>query len=177
MQPNLLPIAAEQVTSQSKAHQPMRILIFESLFTTLLPETHSLLSTGNLILHPWVSDVILHGSRGLGGYPRPDSDLDLSLLVDRSPDWDIEQGLPEVVNATLDHWRGPVELDLAVIFDIHKCGLACFAYTTWNEQICQSGGIDCFGLYKTQKGFHGLVTNAGIQVTRMYPCIKIWHRP
>jgi hypothetical protein len=36
--------------------------------------------------------------------------------------------------------------------------------------------VNCLGLYKTQKGFQGLVTDAGIQVKLMYPCLKIWQR-
>ena len=37
-------------------------------------------------------------------------------------------------------------------------------------------GVDCFGLYKVQKGFNGILQNAGVQVKRMYPCLKIWQR-
>lgn len=37
-------------------------------------------------------------------------------------------------------------------------------------------GVGCFGLYKLQKGFSGFVENAGIEVRRMYPCLKIWQR-
>ena len=153
-----------------------RILEFEPGFKTLLPETHSLLTLGNLTLHSRVSDVVLHGSRGLAGNPRADSDIDLSLIVGRPQSLDIARELQEVLNATLEHWLGPVELDLAVIFDMQNCRLKCFGHTMWNEQVCQSGGTDCFGLYKIQKGFHGLVTKAGIQVKRMYPCLKIWQR-
>lgn len=131
----------------------------------------------NLEVHSGVISIVLHGSRGLAGYPRPDSDIDLSLLVDKPPRLDRERELQAVLNETLNHWRGPIELDLAVIFDIQNCGLKCFEYTTWNKRVCQAGGIDCFGLYKTQKGFHGLVTDAGIQVRLMYPCLKIWERP
>jgi hypothetical protein len=46
----------------------------------------------------------------------------------------------------------------------------------WNDRICRVGGVDCFGLYKTQKGFHGLVRHAGIHVPLMYPCLTIWRR-
>ena len=155
----------------------MKILDFEPVFANLLPLTHSLLSAGNLTLHPRVCRVVLHGSRGLAGNPRPDSDIDLSLIVHRTPSLDIHSELQEVLNTTLDHWHGSVELDLAAVFDAQNCGLICFEETIWSEQICQSGGTDCFGLYKIQKGFHGLVTKAGIQVERMYPCLKIWHRP
>jgi hypothetical protein len=55
--------------------------------------------------------------------------------------------------------------------------LQCFDHTAWNERICRVGGTDCFGLFRTQKGFGGLAKNASILVKRMYPCLKIWRRP
>jgi hypothetical protein len=82
-------------------------------------------------------------------------------------------------------WQATVEADLAVVFDTRQCGLRCFDQTTWNEQLCVNGGgagggaeigVDCFGLYKVQKGFNGILRNAGVQVKRMYPCLKIWQR-
>jgi hypothetical protein len=155
----------------------VKALNFEPYFAEVAPETYELIMSANLEVHPGVTSIILHGSRGLAGDPRPDSDIDLSLLIDKLPRLDIERELQEVLNETLDHWRGPIELDLAVIFDIQNCGLKCFEYTTWNKRVCQAEGIDCFGLYKTQKEFHGLVTDAGIQVRLMYPCLKIWQRP
>jgi hypothetical protein len=124
-----------------------------------------------------VSRVVLHGSRGLAGGCRPDSDIDLSLIIDAPQDSNIERQLQNVLETTLAAWYADVELDLAVVFDIRGCDLKCFDQRTGNEQICRLGGIDCFGLYKTQKGFSGLVTNAGIQVKLMYPCLKIWQRP
>jgi hypothetical protein len=36
--------------------------------------------------------------------------------------------------------------------------------------------VDCFGLYKTQGGYNGLVINAGVQVKLMYPCLMIWRQ-
>lgn len=154
----------------------MQILNFEPWFVALLPKTHALIMSSNLTVHQSVSRVMLHGSRGLGGTSRPDSDIDLSLIVEIPRSLDIARELQEALGTTLNHWQGPVELDLAVVFDIKNCGLKCFAHTMWNEQICRIGGTDCFGLYKTQKGFHGLVTNANIQVRLMYPCLKIWQR-
>ena len=154
----------------------MHIRDFEPLFSASLPGSHSLLVSANLVVHPRVSRIILHGSRGLAGGHRPDSDIDLSLIVDLPPDADTEVELQEVTESTLRHWQGPIEIDLAVIFDINKCGLKCFEHTTWDQHICQKGGVDCFGLYKIQKGFNGLVTQAGIQVQLMYPCLKIWQR-
>ena len=69
-----------------------------------------------------------------------------------------------------------IAVDLAVLFDIKRCALKCFDRTTWDPNFCRQGGLDCFGLYKVQKGFNGLVTHAGIQVRRIYPCLKIWQR-
>jgi hypothetical protein len=85
--------------------------------------------------------------------------------------------LREVVQVTLSSWQSDIELDLAIVFDVRKCGLVCFEQNAWNDRLCGIGGVDCFGLFKTQKGFDGFVTNAGVQVNRMYPCLKIWSRP
>jgi len=154
----------------------LKPLNFEPYFAEALPETYPLIMSANLTVHPAVSRVTLHGSRGLAGGYRPHSDLDLSLIVDAPQTPEMENVLQEVLETTLNHWQADIELDLAVIFDIRNCELACFEQTIWDERFCQVGGIDCFGLYKTQKGFAGLVTNAGIQVKLMYPCLKIWQR-
>jgi hypothetical protein len=144
-----------------------------------LPSTLELLRSSNLVVHESVSAIILHGSRGLKGGARPDSDIDLSLTVDIPLVTDSEsrvEHLHSVSETTLRHWKGPVELDLAVVFDMRSCGLKCFEWTAWDAQSCFQGGRDCFGLYKIQKGFSGLVTGAGVQVKLMYPCWKIWSR-
>lgn len=151
-------------------------LNFEPHFAESLPETYALVMSANLVLHPMVSRVTLHGSRGLAGGSRSNSDLDLSLIVDAPQTPEMESRLSEVLGTTLSHWQAEIELDLAVIFDIKDCELACFEQTNWDERFCRVGGVDCFGLYKTQKGFTGLVTHAGIQVKLMYPCLKIWQR-
>ncbi len=151
-------------------------LTFEPALAELLPETNALLSSANLTVHPSVSKIVLHGSRGLAGGCRLNSDIDLSLIVDVGQGQISESLFLEVTKTTLDHWQAAVEIDLAVIFDLKKCGLKCFEQTTWNQDFCQLGGMDCFGLYKIQKGFNGIVTNAGIQVRLMVPCLKIWQR-
>jgi hypothetical protein len=152
---------------------------FEPLLASSLPTTYALLRSSNLTLHPAISCVILHGSRGLAGGYRPDSDIDLSLRVDL-PSGIAAQELPvllrEVLETTIHNWQNTIGVDLAAIFDIRDCKLKCFERTSWAAQLCTSGGIDCFGLYKIQKGFNGYVTNAGVQVKRMYPCLKIWQR-
>lgn len=145
----------------------------------LLPVTCALLRSSNLVVHPTVSRIILHGSRGLAGGYRPDSDIDLSLIVENPPGLapsGDEMLLHDVLETTLRHWQSPIELDLAAIFDMRACDLKCFDQTRWDEKLCAKGGVDCFGLYKTQKGFNGMVTNAGVQVKMMYPCLKIWQR-
>lgn len=109
------------------------------------------------------------------------SDLDLSLIYNPPEPPVIDETLGalfhEILHTTLDSWRGEVELNLAVIFPLRACGLACFQVTHYDPSICPQGGMDCFGIYKIQKGFSGFVLNAGIQVERMYPCFTIWSKP
>lgn len=157
----------------------IQITEFQPQLASLLPVTHTLLKSSNLTVHPRVSRVILHGSRGPAGKYRPDSDIDLSLIVEPPADLgqlELEDLLHDVFEVTKNHWHGNVEVDLAVSFDIRHCGLNCFEHTMWEAGICQQGGTDCFGLYKIGKGFSGLVTNAGVQVKLMYPCLKIWQK-
>lgn len=154
------------------------ILNFEPQLAALLPATHAILKTANLTVHSRVSFITLHGSRGLAGGYRTDSDIDLSLTVDMQPDTlsNLETVLNEVLEVTLGAWQSNIEVDVAAVFDIRRCGLKCFERTVWDEHLCSTGGVDCFGLYKIQKGFNGFVTNAGVQVKRMYPILRIWQR-
>ena len=154
----------------------IHITTFEPAFASSLPQTLNLLTAANLVVHPNVSRVVLHGSRGLAGGYRLDSDVDLSLIVDLPKGNTSEHELNHIVITTLDHWQAAVEIDLAVIFDTKDCGLRCFDQTSGQERVCRLGGVDCFGLYKIQKGFQGIVTGAGIRVALMYPCITIWQR-
>jgi hypothetical protein len=153
-----------------------QIINFEPRLADTLPGTYALLRSGPLIIHPLVSRVVLHGSRGPAGGCRPNSDIDISLIVDIPTEQINESLFQDITKATLDHWQAAIEVDLAVIHDMKKCGLKCFEQTTWQPGACQLGGTDCFGLYKIQKGFHGFVRNAGVQVKLMYPCMKIWQR-
>jgi hypothetical protein len=155
---------------------PVLIDRFASPLSELLPATYTLLRSANLIAHPLVSKIVLHGSRGLAGGYRPDSDVDLSLIVQVPKDQKNESLFHEIASTSLENWQAPIEVDLAVIHELKVCGLQCFEQLTWQQDLCQLGGVDCFGLYKIQKGFHGFVTNAGIQVRLMYPCLKIWQR-
>lgn len=150
-------------------------------FAARLPDAHALLRDGGLAVHPAVARVVLHGSRGLAGGCRPDSDLDLSLLVDVPPMARAALGslLAEVIATTRDAWRGRVELDVVAIFDARGCGLGCFDVVAWGaDEACPFGsGRDCFGAYKVQRGFDGFVEDAGIEVRRMQPSVVVWRRP
>jgi hypothetical protein len=159
----------------------MIIQTSDGLLIINLPASCLTLHPDGLAVHPAISQITLHGSRGLGGTPRPDSDLDLSLIYNPPEPPVIDETLGmlfhEILHTTLDSWRGEVELDLAVIFPLRACGLVCFQVTHYDPSGCPQGGVDCFGIYKIQKGFSGFVLNAGIQVERMYPCITIWSKP
>jgi hypothetical protein len=155
----------------------IKIQQFHNDLPSRLPETHALLIQANLCIHPAVERVVLHGSRGLAGSYRPDSDIDLSLLVDTRrlpPGSDLGDFLADVIHTSLAQWRGTIELDTAAIFDTRDCCLRCFDQTAYDEQLCSKEGPDCFGIYKTQKGFDGFVRGFGLQVKQMYPCLVIW---
>jgi len=149
-------------------------------FAARLPDAHARLREGGLVVHRAVAQVVLHGSRGLAGGCRPDSDIDLSLIVDASPMDREALGslLAEVIATTHGAWRGSVELDLVAVFDVRGCGLGCFDVVAWGaDAVCPVGsGRDCFGAYKLQRGFGGFVENAGIEVRRMQPCLAVWRR-
>lgn len=157
----------------------VKILKFAFTFSQILPFTHALLQAANLVVHPSVARIVLHGSRGLAGGAHQDSDIDLSLIVDLPAELgavELAAFLQIVFETTFNAWQADIEPDLAVIFATYPCALNCFEQTAWQAGLCALGGLDCFGLYKVQKGFSGLVTNAGIQVKRMYPCLEIWRR-
>jgi hypothetical protein len=81
-----------------------------------------------------------------------------------------------VLEVTQAHWSSPIELDLAVAFDVRGCGLKCFEQTEYRASARPHGGLDCLGLYKKQKGCDGFVAGAGLQVARIYPCRVIRRR-
>lgn len=127
---------------------------FEPIFESSLLETCKLLRASNLTLHPAVSKIVLHGSRGPAGGYRPDSDIDLSLIVDLHTGItaaELPVLLREVLETMLRNWRSAIQADLAAAFDIRNCGLKCFERTSWDARSCTLGGVDCFGLYKIQK--------------------------
>lgn len=124
-----------------------------------LPQSHALLQAAHVRLHPAVERVALSGSRGLDGQPRPDSDVDLSLVVARDAlpagEPEREQRLRAVVETTQSTWAGSVECDLAAVFDERGCGLRCLAGQRDAPPACADGEPYRFGIYKPQKGFAG----------------------
>jgi hypothetical protein len=153
---------------------------FDPEFEGLLPDVCALLQRSNLVVQDGVAQVFILGSRGLAGGFHTESDVDLSLIVDmqqlpqREPD--REQFLRQMLNTTLNQWQGPVETDLAAVFDTFECcGLRCFQTRDYDADIIRDRGTDCFGIYKIQRGFNGYVTQ-GVQLAPMYPLLRIWHR-
>jgi len=72
--------------------------------------------------------IILHGSRGLAGGYRPDSDVDLSLIVSSNQlpnGLELDGFLRKVIETTLDYWQSTIEAYLAAIFDTKNCDLKC----------------------------------------------------
>jgi hypothetical protein len=156
------------------------LTVFTPELAQLLPTTHALLQAAHLVVHPAVARVALTGSRGLGGSPRPDSDVDLSLVVDRAAlpaaEPAREQLLRSIVETTLSVWRGPVECDLAAIYDERGCDLRCFSGRRAAPPACPQGDSCRFGIYKLQKGFAGYVPWAIIDLPKVYPLLEIWRR-
>ena len=154
------------------------ILPFHPQLMTRLPETHRLLVAGGMSVHDAVVRVTLHGSRGPAGAPRPDSDIDLGLVVDdrflRSAT-DASALLSAVLAATRDSWRGSVELDLAAVFDRNGCGLGCLKIENFDFAACPSA-TGCLGVYKLQRGFTGTVDPVLVDCRKMQPCLTIWER-
>lgn len=136
-----------------------------------LHETADILEHGGLVVHPAVDFLSLEGSRGPKGGYRPDSDLDLGLILrpDVRPTEDLCR---EVLTRALDNWRSRVELDAAVVFDRQGCGLKCFDQRTYRPGLCD-GGLDCVGLYKIQRGFEGFVPACGVTVELLYPFVRL----
>jgi len=151
---------------------------FRPELAALLPQTDELLHAAQLTLHDAVCQVTLLGSRGLAGGYHATSDIDLSLMVDVNtlPMGEPERGdyLRAVLETTLSRWQSSVDIDLALLFDQGGCcGLRCFNQRAWDDTIIGSRGTDCFGIYKTQRGFDGYMTQ-GVRLASMYPLLVIW---
>ena len=157
------------------------LTIFDPELARRLPDVHELLLEANLVVHPAVTRVALSGSRGPRDQPRPDSDVDLSLIVSAAALPAAEPArealLREVLETTLQAWRAPVECDLAAIADERGCGLLCFAGARSRAPECPAGGGCRFGIYKLQRGFAGYVPWEIIRLDLLYPAIEIWRRP
>lgn len=157
-----------------------QITTFEPEFARRLPGAHALLARANLVVHPAVERIAISGSRGPRDQPRPDSDVDLSLVVGAAA---LPAGEPEraallraVLETTRDAWRGAVECDLAAVCDERGCGLACFAGDRRAAPACPAGGECRFGIYKLQRGFEGYVPWEIIRLDLLYPLLEIWRR-
>jgi hypothetical protein len=154
------------------------LTIFAPELARLLPESQALIQAAHMVVHPAVERVVLTGSRSVGGTPRRDSDVDLSLVVTRAAlpadEPAREQLLRAVVETTLLAWRGSVECDLAAIYDERGCGLLCFSGQRDAPPECPQGGSCRFGIYKLQKGFTGYVPWAIIELPKVYPILEIW---
>ena len=152
---------------------------FENTFAVRLPDTNKLLIESNLAVDECITKITLHGSRGLAGNSRPDSDIDLTLVVDTDHfqrESDKGSFLNLVLSKSLQTWNGTIELDLALAFDKSGCGLSCFDVEYYNPGLCETT-IDCMGLYKVQKGYNGFVSGSFLDASKMYPLIVIWRNP
>ncbi len=157
----------------------LEISDFEQELRDTLPETHRLLQSASLRVHPNVRRITLHGSRGPAGGYRDDSDIDLCLITDvdnvKLPRDELGHLLKSVIQTTLENSHCPVELDLVAAFDRNGCGLACFDVNSYDELRCEKEFKGCIGLYKIQKGFDGFVPPIS-QVSKWYPFLTIWNR-
>jgi len=163
-------------TSQSDGL--LAVTSFEPQLAALCPETARLLQNAAFTVHPRVTAITLHGSRGPRGGYRPDSDVDMCLIVEptgESERSELAALLRAVLEPTLAHWQGVVEADLAAAYDRQGCGLSCFEQATWDQVACTIGGQDCFGLYKIQRGYDGFVEQ-GVELPKMFPCVVIWRK-
>ena len=144
----------------------------------LLPQTAALLKITRWQVHPGVLRVVLIGSRGLDGHPRPDSDIDLSLIVDPAmlppAEPEREQFLRAVIETTLNSWQSPVEVDVAAPFGSPDA-LRMFSVRDYDAALVSTCAPQ-IGLYKLQKGFSGYVPPEILDWRKVYPLLTIWER-
>lgn len=144
----------------------------------LLPETAALLNRTRWNIHPGVLCVVLGGSRGLRGGFRPDSDIDLSLIIDPAAlppaEPEREAFLRTVIETALNSWQSPVELDTAAVFGSAEA-LELFARQEYDEALVARCAPEVM-LYKVQKGFNGYVPNHVLDYRKIYPLVTIWKR-
>jgi predicted nucleotidyltransferase len=143
-----------------------------------LPQTYKILTSGGLLIDDRIKAVFISGSRGPAGGFRPDSDIDISLVLDRekiSNPYENETVLNSILSKTLKNWISKIELDTAIIFDIEDCDFECFL-KCFNSNDCEKESADCFGIYKIQKGFDGFVPQFGVEVRKVFPIRIVWKR-
>ena len=146
----------------------------------LLPETQAILADANLTVHDAVIGVNLAGSRGLAGGYRPDSDVDLTLIVDAGS-CPLANRIARIGCATCcgrRSMRGAARsISTRRRFSIRATAAGCAALisASGTTRSLRGRGIDCFGIYKIQRGFDGYVTQ-GVELARMYPMLPIWRR-
>jgi predicted nucleotidyltransferase len=142
-----------------------------------LPETYRIMKATNLNFYPNVVKVTVHGSRGPKGGYKPNSDLDMCLVTDLNEKMLTRELLGKqmriMLEYTLEDNRGPVELDLAIIFDQKGCGLKCLEVKSYADLKCDKQAKGCMGIYKIQKGYDGFVPPFA-EVKDMYPYALIW---
>jgi len=153
---------------------------FKDDFAAQFPDVRDILAKANLVVDARVYKIVLHGSRGPAGGSRPDSDLDLTFIVDDSgldrDEFEHCACLRHALELTLRNWQGSVRPDLSAIFDLHGCGMPCLADPGIDVDKCPRRGIDCFGVFRCQKRCDGYLQHAGTQVKRMRPCVTVWER-
>ena len=157
----------------------MEIHNFKPGLKEKLPETFEILTASKITISPRVKKITLHGSRGIKGKFRVNSDLDLCLVTDidiqliPEKHWDIL--LRRVLKTTLDNSKCPVTMDIAVVFDHMGCGLHCLSVEKYEDLKCHQDAEGCMGVYKLQQGFKGFMPPI-TRVEKMYPYITIWER-
>jgi len=61
------------------------------------------------------------------------------------------------------------DIDLTLIINIPKRVVRA-------DFLCSEDGSGCFGVYKSEKGFRGIVKGDWVQAPLMYPCLVLWQR-
>ena len=118
------------ISTQPDSSAP--ITSFEPHLAALCPETARILLTARLTVHPRVTAITLHGSRGPAGGYRPDSDVDLCLIVETTgvtERVELATLLRSALHTTLEYWQGAVEADLAQALEVGYRGFGKIACT------------------------------------------------
>lgn len=143
-----------------------------------LPATYDIIVAGNLTIDDRIKMAFISGSRGPSYCYHPKSDIDISLVLDQemiSDPVQCENDLAEIIELTVNNWKSPVEIDIALLFTINNCDFECF-YTFPEDYRCKLKSPDCFGIYKIQKGFNGFVPKRGVDIDKVFPIEMIWSR-